>query len=70
MTEDVREHLDTLRRTAALTSRLALLVRGELASISARHHGAEWIDRVEAAADKLDRAIEHLVGVPSFLEGD
>ena len=60
MTEDVREHLDTLRRTAALTSRLALLVRGELASISARHHGAEWIDR----------AIEHLVGVPSFLEGD
>lgn len=70
MTEDVREHLDTLRRTASLTSRLALLVRGELASLSARHHGTEWIGQVEAAAEKLDRAIEHLVEVPSFLERD
>ena len=70
MGSDALEHIETLRRVAALASRLCLDVSGGLMTIRNGHSGSEWTKRLNAASDEIDRAMEHLVQVPSILSQD
>ena len=70
MGSDALEHIETLRRVAALASRLCLDVSGGLMTIRNGHSGSEWTKRLNDAVDEIDRAMEHLVQVPSILSQD
>lgn len=70
MGSDALEHIETLRRVTALVARQCIDVTGGLMTVRNGHSGSEWTKRLNDAVDEIDRAMEHLVQVPSILSQD